>query len=468
MGSIRVATYRRWSRRDNSKDAAQSLERQRWQTAQVAQQSATDYLEFEDVQSGRRDDRPQFQALLRLIETKQVDMVVIARVDRLTRDGETNHRLAKLFERTGVNIYELLLGRCVDWSNPHDWEYFVNAGTKAEGESRMLAARVKQAFKYLESQGKPGGGGTPFGYCRKDGYFAPNPDEWAAAVALVKAVIECNGSTTKAMQKAHELGWNCTRPGLYSWMRCPTIRGNTNWNERIKFGTHPSLFDEPELLAINALRQIDRIIAEAPSSRGNARSRRPHSLSGLIECGRCGGNCHIKTCIDNRYSEKVYTYVCCADRVSRAGNCGGEYGVFKGQRRSINTPYELAEAKVIEALRAAALATVRRAEEIEPAGIDVEPEEAKALREQIARLEALGDPDLLPVIEAKWQRLREILAAASIVEPTRQRRAEELAQIIQSPDFWDLATIDEKKTLFRNFVERVICDKETVIVKLRV
>lgn len=465
----RAATYNRVSKKETARNT-EALIRQQWQTATEAKEYDPDFLEFTDQQTGRRDDRPEFQKVFKLIQTNGIDRLYVTRIDRITRDVEMNARMAKLFEKTGVEIYELMLGRILDFKNPEDWKYFVNSGVSAEAESRMLSNRIHQTYKWLRNQGKPAGGGSPLGYQRSSTKFIePCLQEWDDLIQVIKIIIESGGSTAKAAVRVREeTGWDYTRAGLYDLMRSQTIRGHTVYPDKVLFSTHKSVFDDPELAAIDALTKLDRMIAMAKHQRGSTRYKRLYPLSGLVKCGRCNGTCHIKTMKHGRYPDKEYTYICCGNRQSRAENCGGEYGSLQGMRGTINTPYPVADAAVIQALRQAATEMVNRASSERVEVRSQESVESKKLREQIQRYESLDDPDLLPVIEAKRKQWRDLISGNITPVNSGRRNQEALAKFASIPNFWDKATNEEKDALYHDFVECVLCDRLNVVVKLRV
>lgn len=172
-----IATYQRVSNKEQARDS-EAFTRQGWQLdREVAKYPEQDRLKFADIQSGRKDDRPDFLKLIAAIEADKIDILIITRIDRIGRDVESNSRLQKQLQRKGVRVYEILLGRFLDWQNPHDWSYFVQAGLDGEKESRMLSARIAQTFEYHRAQGKMGGGMVGFPYRRgKDGRIEAHPD----------------------------------------------------------------------------------------------------------------------------------------------------------------------------------------------------------------------------------------------------------------------------------------------------
>jgi DNA invertase Pin-like site-specific DNA recombinase len=157
-----IATYRRISKEETARKTDAYIHQGWLLDRKVADFPGRERLSFEDMQSGRKDDRPDFLKLIAAIESNLIDTLVITRIDRIGRDVESNARLQKQLERKKVLVFEILLGRFLDWSNPNDWSYFVQAGLDGEKESRMLSTRVRQTFEFLRSQGKIGGGRVGF------------------------------------------------------------------------------------------------------------------------------------------------------------------------------------------------------------------------------------------------------------------------------------------------------------------
>jgi hypothetical protein len=81
-----------------------------------------------------------------------------------------------------------------------------------------------------------------------------------------------------------------------------------------------------------------------------------------------------------------------------------------------------------------------------------EPPEARELRRQIEGLEKLSDPDLAPVIEAKRQRLEQVLTRPSVDG--------ELVRKLADPRWWDLAGEAEVSAILRAVVRRIVVTRQ--------
>ena len=479
-----IALYGRVSKREQAEDG-DALKRQLWQLNREGDRREGQKLEFVDVQSGRRDDRPEFMKLQKLIASKGVRCVVVSRIDRITRDVETNARLSKLFERTGVEVFELLLGRAIDWKNPHDWEYFVGCGVKAEGESRMLSARVKQTFEWLRVQRKPVGRvGWPY---RRgaDGFIEPHPDHWETAVRAIEILLDEGGTTTRAhIRLREELGIDRSHAWLTNWARSPLLRGHTPRDTRDERGfrkkkgdpiyidenTHVSLFSEPRLVKQSAQKRLDRILEDSKRVKGAALKFRKYPLSGLVTCGRCGCVCHVKRASKSKYPDKVYTYLMCSAR-GNYRDCGGKYGSLQGHRGTVHTPYTDVDAAVLEKLRSRGCELIEASISAHEAhsAAPVESSAAKRLRGQIAKLEAMEDPDLKEAIARKQALLtKQLLEDSGEISRVSQESRDLLMQYAALPEFWSAANDKEKREIYLEFVESISVDRQNIEITLRV
>jgi DNA invertase Pin-like site-specific DNA recombinase len=118
--------------------------------------------EYQDVLSGKRDDRPQYQALLRDVRRLRTEgcslAVVVAALDRLGRKILERVRCREELKRLGVPVYSVREGGEVS-----DLVANVLAAV-AEEESRRLAERISAARDHIAGKGWHKPSVTPWGY----------------------------------------------------------------------------------------------------------------------------------------------------------------------------------------------------------------------------------------------------------------------------------------------------------------
>jgi len=470
-----IATYQRVSTEEQARDT-EAFVRQGWQLdREAAKFSGRTRLHFSDVQSGRRDDRPDMLRLIRAIETEQIDVLIVTRIDRIGRDLESNSRLQKLLQSKDVRVYEDMLGRFLDFLNPNDWRYFAQAGLDSEGESRMLSARIKKTFEWHRSQKKIGGGMIGFPYLRnKQGYIEPHPDNWQLAVKCIKIIVANGGTNLNAFKGIQQLGIDRSRAWLSKWIRSPLIRGHSpintcDRNRRRKHlndielfsNSHLSLFDDPQL--IGTQRIVDQIIEDAKRYKGRVGKNHPvQALSGLIFCGRCGKSCYIRLSGSPRYPTKDRRYAVCSQRILKASSCGSnlEYGAFDGTRKIINTLYSTIEHQVICTLASKASELIDLTIAEVPT-TTVDPPEVVELRSQIARLNNLNDPDLEDTIYKKTNRLNKLLLTEATPSFSAQTRAD-FVHAFSQPHTVMLLSEQQRRVLYRDWIRKVVVDRDRI------
>lgn len=468
-----IAAYIRVSTSEQTKTDA--LGRMRFQVEKVIReygQEPNPDLIFHDVMSGKRTDRPGYEKLLRLIYAKSISMVVIPRVDRITRDTEEVGKLVKLFEKTGVILFECLRGRAFDFSNPDDWHNFANSGIVAERESRMLSRRTKDGKAFLMEQSKTYGGQTPFGLRRNlEGKYEPNPETWELAKKAVDIFIEENGSPVVLQRRMlREYNIDHTYQGWTRWLKSHAVRGHTAYGYRLNRdnpdkskrvplkiipNTHPAILEGEKL------KTVDYLFERNKRKRGKNKNSRIYPLSGLLFCGRCGSKCHI---ITHEWKDLRTARIYCVGHRKGTG-CGGE--IKHRKKDPVSTHYSLADYEVVQAL-------IKRANELAEFALSEqeskEPEEAVLLRQQIKHYEELvkHDPDLGIVLEKKYAALQTLLIRNRVENSTIEELKQRMSTACRDPEFWQKATAQEKEILYREFILKVECNLLEVKVTLRV
>jgi DNA invertase Pin-like site-specific DNA recombinase/ferredoxin len=475
---LAVATYQRVSKKEQANNS-DAFVRQGWQLDRAAKEFAPDLprMRFRDIQTGRRDDRPGFMALMAAIEAGKIGVLIVTRLDRLARDLETSAKIQKIMEKRKIRVFEVT-GKSIEWGNSNDWSYYSQAGLDSERESRKLSERIIQTYDWQRSQQKLAGGMVGFPYRRNEaGKLEPDPESWQLAIDYIKIVIDCGGATMDAISRIRDMGGDRTRSWLSGWIRSPLIRGHIpievyegkgrdRKKKRIQDvelfrDAHPSLFSDPQLVGCEKI--IDRIIADSSRYKGRSIKRYNIALSGLIWCGRCNAVCHVKVGkIGKKGSQRIYAI--CSSRNSKGISCGGEYRV-RDSSNPINTPYQLIEEQVLTALTNRATELI----DLELARMPterVEHPDITKLKDEIKRLESLNDPDLKSAIAKKTNRLNELLLA----DPTDTVSAQMRQTFIDTFSDGDLSYLDEieKRSFYRDWIREIKVDRNKVEVRLAI
>ncbi len=280
-------------------------------------------------ESARSADRPALQAMLaRIAEDRDVDAVVVHKIDRLVRNMEDHVAIRALLRRRGValvsvteNVEETASGRLVEGIH----------ALMAEFYSANLANEIK---KGLTQKAKQGGfpHGAPLGCAnlreviggRQVARIVPDPER----APLITGAFDCYATGDWTLQRlAGELAHRgltnrgrrgksaapITWQGLAKILANPVYVGIVEWNGVQYPGTHEPLVD-PEVF-----RRVQELLA-ARAARGTRERKHPHYLKGLLHCGVCGRRLSIQ------HSKGRYTYFfCLGQKNDPLGTCREPY-----------------------------------------------------------------------------------------------------------------------------------------------
>ena len=134
---------------------------------------------YEDAgESASTLERPQLQILLNLCRENQADMVIVAKLDRLTRSVRDLYHLFDFFDAHEVTLVSLNEG--LDTKTPTSRFLISVMASMSQWERETIAERTRESLSHLRSIGKRYGA-VPFGYSVDEGgYLVPNMDEQEA------------------------------------------------------------------------------------------------------------------------------------------------------------------------------------------------------------------------------------------------------------------------------------------------
>src|SRR3954468_21558437 len=163
----RVAIYCRLSK-DRSGLSENTAIQLRECVEYAAEQGWQIVAEFEenDISASKysKKPRPLYEALVRMVEANEVDIILSTEGERLHRQPKELELLLDLAEPTSLSRITHTSGEDYDLSTAngiYNVRQNVNAG---ERESRKISERQKRKKRAQAREGRPGGGRRPFGY----------------------------------------------------------------------------------------------------------------------------------------------------------------------------------------------------------------------------------------------------------------------------------------------------------------
>ncbi len=144
-----MAIYARVSTIDRGQDPETQLRVLRDYAARRGLVPAGEYV---DYASGRRDDRPQYQALIAAARQRRIDVVLVWRYDRFARSTQALVQALHEFHRLGVDF--ISYQEHIDTTTPQGEMIFTVMASLAQFESALISERVKAGMARARAQGK--------------------------------------------------------------------------------------------------------------------------------------------------------------------------------------------------------------------------------------------------------------------------------------------------------------------------
>jgi site-specific DNA recombinase len=239
--------------------------------------------------SGGSTDRPDLQRLLDDIRARKIDVIVVYKVDRLTRSLADFAKLVELFDAHGVSFVSVTqqfntttsMGRLT-----------LNVLLSfAQFEREVTSERIRDKIAASKRKGLWVGGNLPLGYEMKDGKIAVVEEEAELVRSIFRRYLEL-GSVNELLRdlrernirtKTRRLSTGATRGGipfgrgaLYYLLSNHFYIGEVKYKNEILPGEQPSIMDRA---LFDAVRQ--KSLAQW-SHRTVVRNKSDHLLAGLL------------------------------------------------------------------------------------------------------------------------------------------------------------------------------------------
>jgi DNA invertase Pin-like site-specific DNA recombinase len=230
--------------------------------------------------SGGTLERPALKGLLADIEAKRVDIVVVYKIDRLSRSLMDFCKLAEAFERNGASFVSVT--QSFNTSTSMGRLTLNMLMSFAQFEREVIGERIRDKIAASRRKGMWMGGFVPLGYDVKDRKLIVNKAE-AATVRRVFERFTRLGSVTELVRELRDEGVRGKRGRLidkgYVYQ---LFRNRTYIGEAVHKGV--SYPGEHEAIISKALwNKVYSVLSHGPRSRSAAtRAQTPALLKGLL------------------------------------------------------------------------------------------------------------------------------------------------------------------------------------------
>jgi DNA invertase Pin-like site-specific DNA recombinase len=239
--------------------------------------------------SGGSTDRPDLQRLLDDIRARKLDVIVVYKVDRLTRSLADFAKLVELFDAHGVSFVSVTqqfntttsMGRLT-----------LNVLLSfAQFEREVTSERIRDKIAASKRKGLWVGGPLPLGYHMKDDKVAIVEDEAERVRLIYRRYLELSGVNALVRDlrerdirtKARSLATGATRGGvpfgrgsLFYLLRNRFYIGEVKYKNEILPGEQPSIMDRALFDA------VQQKLTDQWTHRTTMRNASDHLLTGLL------------------------------------------------------------------------------------------------------------------------------------------------------------------------------------------
>ena len=237
--------------------------------------------------SAKNTDRPAYQKLLELARARLIDVVIVTKLDRISRSLSDFIKLVEELERYGVKLVSL----------KEDFDFTTAAGrfqihmlvALAQYERELTSARVKDKVLWRLEKGLPIGR-PPGGYVMKEKMYAIE-EPFASHVRAADALYVERQSADVIVREFARLGYRTKSGALYSKPVICGILRSTIYVAKQEHGD--KLYDagwEPIRTWENH-EKIQRLM-DRNNKRKHGGKTQPRNyvylLQGMLRCGECG------------------------------------------------------------------------------------------------------------------------------------------------------------------------------------
>jgi len=253
--------------------------------------------------SGANLERPALQEMMRDMQENKINVVIVYKIDRLTRSPKDFYVLMEVFEQYKVDFISIT--ERFDTSTPSGRLLRNIMLTFAQFERELTSERTKDKLLERANKGMWNGGSVPFGYKVVDKRLVPD-EQKSQKLKQIFAIFAETSSLAKTYQLLKEKrifndkNLSFSKAHLQSILRNPVYIGKMRFSGKIYQGLHQPLISED---LFNHVQQFHK------ERFRRLRLYKNYLLAGLVHCAEC--NSFMTPAHSTKKSLKRYYYYRC-------------------------------------------------------------------------------------------------------------------------------------------------------------
>jgi site-specific DNA recombinase len=318
---VRCAIYCRVSTSMQAEGDFSSIDAQRESAEALIRSQAANGWEaidpiFEDAGfSAATTNRPALQRLLSEVRANRVDVVIVYKLDRLSRNQRDLLGLLDEFAARGVAFKSVTQN--FDTSGPMGKAMIGMLGVFGELERGMISERTRDKVVAARRRGRWTGGVVPLGFDLVEGKLVVNETEAERVRQIFGFYLE-HQTITATLAEVQKRGWRSkswtTKSGTFHegspftvaslrrLLTSPYSAGRISVGDETVEGEHAAIVD------VEQWEEVQRLIEANGRDGGSTRNRSGALLQGLIRCTHCDA---AMTPTSTKRGSRVYSYYTC-------------------------------------------------------------------------------------------------------------------------------------------------------------
>lgn len=282
---MRVAIYVRVSTDEQAKEGySLGAQKEKLEAFCFSQGWEIKKIYIEEGQSAKDTNRPQLKIMMSELEL--FDVVLVYKLDRLSRSVADINELLQTFEKNSVSFKSA--------TEPYDTtsaqgKLLINIfASLAQFEREQLAERVQMGMSKKASLGERNGGKAPFGYKLHEGKLIINEDEARFIRDIFRLYTSGKGMRAVTLY-LNQFGINKDIRTVGRMLENPVYSGKLRWGNNSKLDVivsddiiHPPIIDQELFDEVQQLRN--------QRFQEGKKATSPYPFSGVLRCGRCGSS----------------------------------------------------------------------------------------------------------------------------------------------------------------------------------
>jgi site-specific DNA recombinase len=241
----------------------------------IASQDDMEVVEhFSDVGfTGANTERPALARMMANIRSGRLDVVVVYKIDRLTRSPRDFYQLIELFEEHHVSFISVT--ERFDTSTPAGRLLRNIMLTFAQFERELTSERTRDKMMERAQKGMWNGGMTPFGYTSVNKQLMPHPEHADTVRAIFRDYMNARPLADIKRQ------FGISGGHIATILRNPIYAGKIRYAGKTTKGSHEALISCEDFELVQTLHKNAK------------RWKKPfsdHVFAGLVICDECGSH----------------------------------------------------------------------------------------------------------------------------------------------------------------------------------